>query len=144
MSSDFHMQRVNFNEFCFSHTLDYDESLLVGLSLTLFFDGMETVAIGLTYSLYELARNPQCQEQLYLEIVSILSKYDGKLTFEAIQEMNYLNGVVLETSRMHPPALSLLKVCTKRYTLPKTARQSNSVIIEPGTIVQFPVLAIHM
>lgn len=127
-------------------SLDYDEKTfrLDGFALTLFFDGMETVAIGLSYSLYELACNPECQEELYQEIMRMLSKYDGELTFEALHDMSYLNGVVLEASRMHPPALSLLKVCTKTYTLPKTSHQSKPVSIGPGTVIQFPILAIHM
>lgn len=107
-------------------------------------DGTETSAIALSYTMYELARNPNCQEKLYKEVTEILAKHGGNPTYEAIQEMNYLEGVILEASRIHPPALALAKLCTKSYTLPKTGNQTKTMTIKPGTVVQVPILAIHM
>ncbi|XP_055303301.1 cytochrome P450 9e2-like isoform X1 [Sitodiplosis mosellana] len=121
-----------------------DEIFLAGHSLSLFFDGTETSATALSYALYELGRNPQCQEKLHEEIVRITAKYDGKITYEVLQEMIYLEGVILESSRIHPAGLVLGKVCTQPYTLPKTSKQTKSVTIAPGTVVNIPILGLHM
>lgn len=124
--------------------LDFDDSFLAGHSLSFFLDGTETSSIALSYALYELARNPHCQEKVHEEVTRQLSKHSGQLTYEGIQEMNYLESVLLEASRLHPPGLALAKLCTKRYTLPKTSTQTKPTTIEPGTAVQIPILAIHM
>lgn len=117
---------------------------MAGHSFSLFLDGTETSATALSYALYELAQNPHCQDVLYDEIVEIFSKYNGQLTYEALQEMIYTEGVLLEASRINPPALWLPKVCTKHYTLPKTSKQSEPVTIWPGTVINIPIYAIHM
>ena len=93
--------------------------------------------------MYELALNPHCQEKLFDEITANMAKYGGKLTAEGLQEMDYLEGVLLEALRKHPALITMMKMCTKPYTLPKTSDQSEAVTIQPGTIVAIPVLAIH-
>ncbi|XP_055303189.1 cytochrome P450 6B1-like [Sitodiplosis mosellana] len=121
-----------------------DEIFLAGHTLSLFFDGTETSATALSYALYELGRNPQCQEKLYEEIVRITAKYNGKITYEGLHEMIYLEGVILEASRIHPPAMVLGKVCNQHYKLPKTSKQTKSVTIAPGTVVNISILGLHM
>lgn len=124
--------------------LELDEIFLAGHSLSLFFDGTETSATVLSYALYELGQNSHCQEKLYEEIIEIIAKYDNKITYESLQEMIYLEGVILEATRIHPPGLVLGKKCTQQYTLPKTSKQTEPVTIMPGTVVNIPVLGIHM
>lgn len=114
------------------------------MSLSLYLDGTETSGIALSYALYELAKNAECQEKLRDEVDRIFKKYNGNLTYEAVQELNYLDSVILESSRLHPPGLFLGKICTKSYTLPKTSKQNKPITIHPGTVVQFPILGIHM
>lgn len=93
--------------------------------------------------MYELGLNPDCQEKLYKEIVDTIAKYNGELTAEALQEMVYLEGVLLEALRKHPALMAMLKVCTKPYTLPKTSGQSKPVTIQPGTVVSIPIMGIQ-
>lgn len=71
------------------------------------------------------------------------AKYNDKLTFEALAEMEYLELVFLEVLRLHSPAPSLSRVCTHRFTLPSIGKNP-PVTIEPGTIVQIPVRALHL
>ena len=59
-----------------------------------FFAGFETSSSTMQFSLYELAINPDLQKKLRSEIDRILAKYDGKLTYEGIQEMDLLDRVV--------------------------------------------------
>jgi cytochrome P450 family 6 len=46
------------------------------------------------FCLYELAQNPQVQEQLQQEIDKVLARHDGEVTYEGIQEMEYMDMVV--------------------------------------------------
>lgn len=123
--------------------LGFDETFLAGHAMSLFVDGTETSSNVLSYAMFELASNPQIQEKIYKEITENMAKHGGELTAEGLQEMTYLEGVLLETVRKHPPLLALLKICTKPYTLPKTTGQSEPVTIQPGTVVNIPVFAIH-
>lgn len=117
---------------------------MAGHSLTLFTDGTETSAITLSFALYELARNPHCQDKLFDEISATKIKHNGVLPAEGLHEMIYLEGVLLEALRMHPALMAMSKVCTQEYTLPKTSEQSEPVTIHPGTAVNIPVMGIHM
>lgn len=64
---------------------------VAGQMMALFIDGIETSSVPLSFVLYDLARNPDCQQRAYDEVVKILEKYDKKLSSEALQEMKYLN-----------------------------------------------------
>jgi hypothetical protein len=48
----------------------------------------------MSFALYELAFHPEIQHRLRAEILQVLSKHDGKLTYDGIQDMSYLEMVV--------------------------------------------------
>ena len=56
--------------------------------------GYETSSTTLSFALYELALHPDIQQSLRAEIVQVLSKHDGKLTYDGIKDMSYLDRVV--------------------------------------------------
>jgi cytochrome P450 family 6 len=66
----------------------------VGQALTFLIAGYETSADTLTFALYELALCPEIQQRLRAEIRQVLSKHGGKVTYEGINEMSYLDRVV--------------------------------------------------
>lgn len=59
-----------------------------------FLAGFETSATTMTFALYELAKHQDIQKRLRDEINSVLKQHDGKLTYDAIQEMKFLKCVV--------------------------------------------------
>jgi cytochrome P450 family 6 len=67
---------------------------LAAQAFVFFIGGFETSSTTMTFCLYELSVNPDIQERLRAEIDSVLQKHDGKVSYEAIQEMNYLDKVV--------------------------------------------------
>jgi cytochrome P450 family 6 len=77
--------------FCFS---EIDGDIFVAQALTFLLGGFETSASALTVALYELAFNPEIQQNLRAEILQELSKHDGKLTYDVIHDMSYLDRVV--------------------------------------------------
>jgi cytochrome P450 family 6 len=48
----------------------------------------------MSFCLYELALNPSIQEYVQKEIDAVLKKHGNKITYEAIQEMGYLDNTV--------------------------------------------------
>jgi len=48
----------------------------------------------MSYALYELALHPEIQNRLRAEIMQVLKKHNGQLTYDGIQEMTYLDMVV--------------------------------------------------
>lgn len=117
---------------------------MAGHTLSLFIDGTETSSTALSYTLYELALNPACQEKAFDEIGQVLSKHDGELTNDGLQDMVYIESLLHESIRMHPPLMVMSKVCTQPYMLPKTSGQSEPVTINPGTAVNINIWGIHM
>jgi cytochrome P450 family 6 len=68
--------------------------VFVAQALTFLLGGYETTATTLSFALYELALHPEIQQSLRAEILQVLSKHDGKLTYDGIQDMSYLDRVV--------------------------------------------------
>jgi len=56
--------------------------------------GFETSATTMSFALYELALQPDIQDRLRTEITKVLSKHQGQLTYDGMQEMVYLDMVV--------------------------------------------------
>lgn len=73
------------NEQCKTMTLND----VVAQSFVFFVAGFETSSTTMSYCLYELARNPKIQQKVQNEIDSV-----GELTFEAINQMNYLESCI--------------------------------------------------
>ncbi|XP_001849294.2 cytochrome P450 4d8 [Culex quinquefasciatus] len=71
---------------------------------TFMFEGHDTTTSGISFAIYELARNPVVQDKIYDEIVSILGKDPNshEITFQVLQEFKYLEMVIKETLRLYP------------------------------------------
>jgi cytochrome P450 family 6 len=67
---------------------------LAAQAFVFYLAGFDTSATTMMFCLYELAINPDIQEILQSEIDTVLEKHDGNISYEAIQEMTYLDKVV--------------------------------------------------
>jgi hypothetical protein len=67
---------------------------LAAQAFVFFAAGYETSSTTMTFCLYELSLHQDIQNRLREEIDVVLLKHDGKLTYEGIQEMEYLDKVV--------------------------------------------------
>uniref|UniRef100_A0A1B6ED32 Cytochrome P450 n=1 Tax=Clastoptera arizonana TaxID=38151 RepID=A0A1B6ED32_9HEMI len=99
-----------------------------------FIAGFETVSNTLSNILVELAANIKVQERLREEV----TREDGKLTYDVINNMAYMKKVVSETLRKYPPVINVARECTKVYHIP-----GSDVTLEKGTMVTIPVYAIQ-
>ncbi|CAG9827997.1 unnamed protein product [Diabrotica balteata] len=118
------------------HFLTFNE--LAAQCFVFFIAGFETSATTMTFALLELALNPDIQESLRQEITSVLKKHDNQVTYEAVMDMHYLDKVIHETLRKHPPLPGTPRMCNKEYQVPGT-----DVVLELGTKVHIPFQAIH-
>lgn len=62
--------------------------------MTFDFEGFETSSSTSTFVVYALAMYQEIQEKLRNEINRVLAKHDNKITYEAMQEMTYLQMVI--------------------------------------------------
>ncbi len=78
-----------------------DEKQLRDEALITFFAGHETTAQLLTWTWYMLARNPEVEEKLHVELERVLG---GRTpTFEDIPDLVYTRQVIDETLRLYSP-----------------------------------------
>lgn len=70
---------------------DYD---VYAQCLIFFFAGFDTVSTALSLTVYELALNPDIQDKLRKEIDNVWQECDGKLSYDALSKMKYMDMVV--------------------------------------------------
>ncbi|XP_059618287.1 probable cytochrome P450 6d5 [Phlebotomus argentipes] len=103
-----------------------------------FLAGFETTSTTMSFCFYELAKNPDIQAKVQTEIDEVTKKYDGKITYESVNEMKYLESCIDETLRMYGPVPVLNRECTREYKLPGT-----NITVEKGTRIFIPSHAIQ-
>jgi len=72
---------------------------LAAQTFVFFLGGFETSSTTMTFCLYELSLHQDIQDRLREEIDVVLQKYDGKITYDGVQEMEYLDKVVSGKAR---------------------------------------------
>ncbi|XP_046385905.1 cytochrome P450 6k1-like [Ischnura elegans] len=119
---------------------------LTAQALGFFADGSETSSMLLAFALFEMAHNEDIQDKLRQEIDDKRREYGGTLTYEALQDMNYMDMVLKETLRKYPPGLILTRTCTQRYYMPNPVGEGveGGMWIEEGTSIVVPVYGIQM
>ncbi|XP_015114497.1 probable cytochrome P450 6a13 [Diachasma alloeum] len=115
-----------------------DENIIAAQAFVFFVAGHETSSTTIAFCLYELALNPEIQTKVREEILDAIVGTDGKLTYEAVQDIKYLDKVLLETLRKYPLAPLLSRRCEYPYKIPET-----DVELPAGMRVVIPVYAIH-
>lgn len=59
-----------------------------------FIAGFDTSSTAMNFTLYELAQHPDIQEKVRKEVNEVLNNYEGKITYESLNDMKYLSQVV--------------------------------------------------
>jgi len=80
---------------------------IVSNTFILFLAGHETTATALMYLLYELSIHQDIQDKLYQEIVDVIGE-KKEADFEHMDKLPYLDMVISENLRVHPPATLLI------------------------------------
>ena len=100
-----------------------------------FVAGHETTAILLTWALYMLAKYPQYQQQLQVEVDSSVAGHSP--TMDELHQLGLTNRIIQETLRMYPPAWSLfLRTVQEPFDL-------DDVTIPEGAILYISPYVVH-
>ncbi|KAF2879311.1 hypothetical protein ILUMI_26866 [Ignelater luminosus] len=99
--------------------------------------GFEAVSSIMAFTLYELSIQPDIQNKVRQEIKSVTSDH-GKITYEALKDMKYLEMIVYESLRKYPTLPFIDRICIEDYKVP-----NSDFVIEKGTPVYIPVFGLH-
>lgn len=58
-----------------------------------FLAGFETTSTTTSFALFEMARCPQIQQRAREEVLRIIAKHGGEITYDALMEMKYLDMI---------------------------------------------------
>lgn len=85
-----------------------NDTELTGLVIATMFAGHHTSSGVATWTLTELARNPEYTREIVAELDEIF-KDGGELSHHSMREMPKLEGFIREVLRMHPPLVVLMR-----------------------------------
>ncbi|GBP17682.1 hypothetical protein EVAR_8671_1 [Eumeta japonica] len=117
--------------------IDVDDSLLIAQCFIFFAAGFETSATTASFLLYELAKDQKSQERARQEIRDWLHKRDGRLVYECVTELPFLEQCMDETLRLYP----VLGVITREVS--DSYRFADGLSVERGLRVHLPVFHLH-
>ncbi|KAI0047498.1 cytochrome P450, partial [Auriscalpium vulgare] len=137
------------------------EAEILGQMNTILFAGFETTTTAICRILYILASNLEVQTRLRSELRKARLAYkaahglpeeqrweDVQLPYDALMALPYLDAVVRETLRVHPPTSLLNRVTRQPTTLPlqypvraASGEKVSSVAVPEGTTVIMSILA---
>ncbi|XP_051169238.1 cytochrome P450 3A9 isoform X10 [Leptopilina boulardi] len=118
--------------------IDLTPEEITAQAFLIYFAAYDTTTTCLSFMTHELAINPEIQSRLQDEIDSVFHKTNGDPSYDAINELEYLEAVINETTRKYPIFASLDRVCTKQFNLPPAVPGAKSVVVKPAPGTYFP------
>ncbi|RZC35461.1 p450 domain containing protein, partial [Asbolus verrucosus] len=104
-------------------------------ALIFFFAGFDSVSSLMCFMSYELGVNPDVQERLIKEVDETMEACNGKLTYEALLGMKYMDMVVSESLRKWPNGVATDRLCIKPYTIEAKNPDEKPLLLEKNTTV---------
>ncbi|KAJ7243084.1 cytochrome P450 [Mycena rebaudengoi] len=109
--------------------------------------GYETTSISLTWALIELSRHPKIQEKLRQDI----ARFGADPTWDQlVSDLPYLDSVVNEVLRLHPPVTETLRVAQHDDVIPfstpvttASGESVTSIFVAKGSSVVAPIRCIN-
>lgn len=84
------------------------KELIPGMIVWIMFGGFHTSSNTAAWACLELARHPEYQSEVIAEIDSVYGNGED-LSFTSLREMPVTESFVMETLRLHPPLLTLMR-----------------------------------
>ncbi|KAH8309645.1 hypothetical protein KR059_012640 [Drosophila kikkawai] len=141
------VSRIDFMDMLIEMKLKYDsgnkeEGLtfneIAAQAFIFFLAGFERSSTTMGFALFELASNPDVQDKLRADIDGVLKRHNGKLDYDSMRVLTYLEKVIDETLRKHPVVAHLVRMTTKPY-----AHSNPKYSIDRDIGVLVPTLGIH-
>ncbi|XP_059610424.1 probable cytochrome P450 9f2 [Phlebotomus argentipes] len=123
------------------HQSQLEEDDLTAQCLIFFIAGFDTSSTCMCFTAHELAANPDVQKKLIEEVDATKEMLGGKpITYDALQNMKYLDMVISESLRMWPPAAGTDRTCVKPYTI-KSDKINCEVKVNEAFLI--PIVSLH-
>lgn len=68
---------------------------------------------------------------------------EGKISYEQILSLKYVDQVISETLRKYPPGFVLNRVCAKEYVIEPKNEDERPLVLDKDCVVVVPVFGIH-
>ncbi|CAG8677871.1 21108_t:CDS:2 [Rhizophagus irregularis] len=94
-------------------------------------------SIALATSFYYLAKYPEMQERTRSEVINILGNNLTIPTSEQLKEMNYVNAIIKESLRIHPPTT------LTNFRKPSKPIKIGSYVVPKGVLCIMNIWQIH-
>ncbi|KAF7361970.1 Cytochrome-450 hydroxylase [Mycena venus] len=140
-----------------------DDDILNNIN-TFMFAGSDTSSLSMTWTLFLLAQNPDIQERLRTELLSVAHEFPRDLSelsedqvqslHTALSALPFLHNVTRESLRLIPPLHSTLRVATQDDEVPTlypvhnrdgtVNEKKHSFIVPKGTVVHLSVEAFNL
>lgn len=114
------------------------DEVLAAQAFFFFIAGTDTGAITMHFTLLELSSNPDVLNRLHDEIDKKFEETNDKITYDAIDNLEYLDMVLNEAMRKYPPIGVMQRVCTRDTVLPV-----GNLKVEKDVITMTPIFALH-
>ncbi|KAK5899238.1 hypothetical protein CesoFtcFv8_008737 [Champsocephalus esox] len=108
---------------------------ILSQAMIFLFAGYETSSSSLSFLAYNLAINPHIMKRLQEEVDSTFPN-KGPVEYQALMEMEYLDGVINESLRLYPIAPRLERVA-------KATVEINGLVIPKYMVVIVPTWTLH-
>ncbi|ENN74073.1 hypothetical protein YQE_09335, partial [Dendroctonus ponderosae] len=112
-------------------------------AMIFFFAGFDAISTVMCFGTYELAVNQDVQDKLRKEILATHKANNGKLTYESLLKMKYMDMVVSEMLRKWPAGPGIDRVTTKPYTIEPVRPGEEPVHLTPGDVLFLPTIGLH-
>ncbi|KAG0695949.1 cytochrome P450 [Suillus ampliporus] len=127
--------------------LHLSEEEIVAQMRVLLLAGYETTSISLTWALIELSQHPDIQTRLREELLA----FGADPTYDQLKaNLPYLDAVVHEVLRLHPPISEFLRLAVADDVIPlsepvhtASGEMTDSICVAKGTLITIPAGAIN-
>lgn len=117
--------------------------------LNIMIAGRDTTAGLMSFTMFELARNPDVWEkvknEIYLNFGSGPEAATDQMTFESLKKCTYLKNVINEALRLYPSVPINYRFANKHTTLPRGGGRDGTkpVLIEKGECIGYLISCTH-
>jgi cytochrome P450 len=125
-----------------SHTRD--RKFLRDQIIAVLLAGRDTTATSLSFTIYELGRNPQMVARLRREIEDVVG-LSRTPTYDDLKSMKYLQSIINETLRLYPVLPFNVRLALKDTTLPRGGGPDGSlpIAVRKNTPIGYSTLILH-
>ncbi|XP_058804663.1 cytochrome P450 9e2-like isoform X2 [Phymastichus coffea] len=116
---------------------------IIGQAFFFFLAGFDASSSAMSFLCHQLAANPDVQNKLREAIIYQVNKDNGKISYNSLVQIKYLDMVINETLRMYPSAPFTNRVCVKEYDFSPPMEGYPNLHVEKGTQIFLPIYAYH-